>query len=364
MRIRPITQALFFVLAFGTGAALCAADHEPYAMLRRIQTPGELVYPHLPRRYRVPVKVEGSVAEEIRATLNQLKLDPPRFEERMASKGDFHLVLANTSYPRETREMIGGILNPIELIDLVIRSVVRYRDPKQFDLLVKETDIQISRGSWQGKPVRYVELTPAGERFAYTYEDRGASVHESWLTGLALTIDTTSNLVYELVQQKHKRAFRTDQADKPTADTVRSTYHFNYDTLDGALLPVELSLTLNGRKALRIAASYRKVDRHVVFDSRSICYYRDEGEGSCLTMSYGTYDLSRNAAKVPMGAHSRKYTRALGKAAELSREAAEDLRTGEIGSAVRRLHRLVEHYPDTPQAVEARKLLSSLPRGL
>lgn len=339
-----------------------SAIPDAYSMLRSIKSPQELLFPSFPRRYCVPVTLSGKIADEMKAALDSLKLEPPKYTERFDGKA-FNLILANESYPGKTRELLGGIMNPVELIDIVVSSVVKYREPQKYTEIIRDTRITQDTATYKERSAFIIRLTPKGERFGYLYQDVGAFVHESWLTMLTLTLDATSKVVYELSTIRYSRTYDAN-AERPAADIMNARYLFLYEQQDSVLLPKRLNVYFNNAEVLKIEASYRKQDKFFVFDKKEICSSLD-GVTSCLSESYGDYqfkgcDTIRSLAKN----QDKNYSKNLEKAAALSKEAGDKMRNGQITESVRVLQKLVEQYGDTPQAVEARRLLGQLPREL
>ena len=338
------------------------ATQDGYTLLKSIKSPQELLFPSFPKRYCVPVTLSGKIADEMKGALDSLKLETPKYTERFDGKA-FNLVLSNETYSGKTRELLGGIMNPVELIDLVVSSVVKYREPQKYGEIIRDTKIAQDTATYLGRSAYIIRLTPKGERFGYLYQDVGAFVHESWLTMLTITLDATSKVVYELSTIRYSRTYDAN-ADRPAADILNARYLFLYEQQDSVLLPKRLNVFFNNVEVLKIEASYRKQDKLFVFDKKEICSSLD-GVSSCLSESYGDYrfrgcDSLMSLSKNP----DKNYSKNLEKAAALSKEASEKMRNGQITESVRVLQKLVEQYGDTPQAVEARRLLSQLPRGL
>jgi hypothetical protein len=341
-----------------------AGPIQGHDVLRSIRSPLDLARSCLPGRYRAAVTLTGSIADEMNASLAAQGLEPPRFEEVMERPGVFALELANESYSLDTRELVSGILNPAEFIDVVLRSIVRYRDASMFERVVKETRATVEPAPQAGPAALCVRLRPLGERFGYSYEDIGSHVRESWLTALDAVMDTTDFLVHALTLQRCLREYDIEQTSPPPVQTVNARYEFAYATVGEHILPSELHLFLNDSLVVTITASYRREGRHVVFDKRLVCNQAQADVRSCLEMRYGTYQFGAGQARRRPGQARSDATRDIQKAAELSRKAAAELRTGAIGAAFRLLERLVREYPDTPQGLEARKLLEGVPKGL
>jgi hypothetical protein len=361
MRLPVATLSLVFA-AFSI-AARSSGIPEDYSLLRRIKSPQELVFPLLPKKYCVPVTMSGGIADEMQGSLDSLKLDPPQYHERFDGK-TFTLALSNSNYPARTRELLGGIMNPAELIDVVVSSVVKYREGESFAAIARDTYIKKDTAAAFGRPVVVLRLLPKGERFAYVYQDMGAFVHESWLTMLAITIDTATRAVYELSTVRYSRTFDANVVERPAPSVMNARYLFDYKDMDGVMLPSQCVIYFNGVEALKLEAIYRREGKYFVFDRKEICSSLD-GKPICLTVSYGEYRLGSCAA-VALSPKSlgKKYAKRLELAAALSREANEKLRIGKIMESVRVLQKLVEQYGDTPQAVEARRLLGQLPKEL
>jgi len=120
----------------------------------------------------------------------------------------------------------------------------------------------------------------------------------------------------------------------------------------------------NTAEVLKIEASYRKENKVFVFDKKEICSSLD-GAATCLSVAYGDYQFKGcDSITAPGKNQDRNYSKNLEKASALSKEANDKMRAGEITGAVRVLQKLTEQYGDTPQAVEAKRLLSQLPREL
>ena len=335
-------------------------------LLRSIRSPDVLVFPHLPSCYTVPVSVSGAIADEMKKTLDTLGLEPPRYEEVLDKKGKFHLFLANQSYPLETRDLLAGVLNPVEMIDAVVSSVLKYKSDDQFIAIVNETEISTTPVVTGGAtPLVRVVLTPKGKYFAYAYDDLGSYIRESWLSSITCLLDTTSRIVHELSLMRHVRTYLADATQKPPVDSALLRYGFSYEARQGAMLPVELSLSVNGVPSLSVTATYRSEGKYLVFDTRKICYTKPASVNavpSCLIMSYGAYDMNAVPRALMSPVPPRDYAQHMEKAAQLCRKALDLLRSGSIESSIPLLKKVASEYPETPQAVEARKLLSGLPR--
>ena len=52
-----------------------------YTLLRSVQSPADLLFPHLPGSYTVPVTLSGGAADEMKRTLEKLNLEAPQYEE-------------------------------------------------------------------------------------------------------------------------------------------------------------------------------------------------------------------------------------------------------------------------------------------
>ena len=203
------------------------ATPDGYTLLKSIKSPQELLFPAFPKHYCVPVTLSGKIADEMKGALDSLKLEPPKYTERFDGKA-FNLILANESYSGKTRELLGGIMNPVELIDLVVSSVVKYREPQKYGEIIRDTKIAQDTITYKGRSAYIIRLTPKGERFGYLYQDVGAFVHESWLTMLTITLDATSSVVYELSTIRYSRTYDAN-ADRPAADIMNARYLFYYE---------------------------------------------------------------------------------------------------------------------------------------
>jgi hypothetical protein len=80
-------------------------------------------------------------------------------------------------------------------------------------------------------------------------------------------------------------------------------------------------------------------------------------------MKYGRYRTGEIPAAIRTPPAPAVYAKNLERSAQLSRDAVSSLREGNMEGTVRLCKKIVEQYPETPQAVEARHLLSGLPGG-
>ena len=334
-----------------------------YTLLRSVQSPLDLVLPHLPGSYTVSVTLSGGAADEMKRTLEKLDLEAPQYEEVFDANRRFYLNLSNANYPLETRECITGILNPVEMMEIVMASALKYRDKDMFSIIMKETNVSTSIKTIEGARYYRVGVVPKGRYFAYSYQDKGAYARESWLTALTLVMDSASHRARELVLQKCARQFEAASREKPPVDSFLTGYSFMYRSFDGVVLPSELVVRVNGAPTLSLSASYRVLDgRYRVFDTRKICS-PGRDSASCLTMQYGRYRTGEIPATVRRPLRPAAYAKNLERAAQLSRDALASLRDGNMETSVRICKKIVAQYPETPQAVEARHLLSGLPGG-
>lgn len=364
-------QTLTFVFACSIGfiGSICQAHAKDnyssngYALLRSVQSPVDLLLPYLPSSYTASVNLTGNAADEMNRMLEKLKLGTPQYEEVFDARRRFYLNLSNADYPLETRECITGILNPVEMMDIVIASALKYRDNNLFSIMTKETNISTSIET-SGTTKNYrIELTPIGKYFSYSYQDEGVFARETWLTGLTLVMDSASHRVGELILKRYARQYDVSQREKPLMDSLITKYVFTYQSFEGAMLPTELKLWVNGIATLSLFASYRALEnKYKVFDTRKICSFGDS-LAACIIMQYGAYQIHAIPIAIRKPIKPLAYAKSLEKAALLSREALTSLRGGDIEASLRICKKIIAQCPETPQAVEARRLLSGLPGG-
>ncbi len=352
-------------LLWSSGQCKKAPLPEAYEMLRNVQSPDQVVFSRMPPQYTVPITLSGDIAEEMEKTLHDINLETPHYEEVLDKSRQFRLLLANRNYSLETRDLLSGVLNPAEMIDIVVSSVLKYRQDDQFRDIVDQTAITRSSGRLGKAAVVRFDLSPKGTYFGYDYEDMGAYIRESWLSSLTCVVDSATRCVYQLVVHKHSRTFAADQVRKPPVDSSVLSYTFTYGVFDGVTMPSGLFLSVNGTTSLTLEATYRWQDKYMVFDTRKICYVnaKKAGAPTCLMMTYGAYRLAAEPSMPQHALNPSAYGRNLEKAARLSRDALSRLRSGKIDAALQILKRVAADFPETPQAVEARKLLDGLPGG-
>ena len=273
---------------------------------------------------------------------------------------NFHLSITNETYPEQTRDLLSGVLNPLEMIDLIIQSLVKYKSTQKFAELIAETNPQMQKSS-TNPSMLVIHLTPRGKRFAYNYDDNGALIQESFTTQMDIVIDTTTYLVHEISTRKLHRQFSTDVTKEPSFDTLNIKYLFKYnDYFKNRVLPYQLQIFSNNKQTLEIGVNYRQEGASIVFDKKEI-FSIDDSRKSDLVITYGKYSMV--SCKIKKSS-AQQINKKLMAASTLSRKAEDYLRKGNISASARVLREIAEKYEDTPQAVEARRLLSQLPSDL
>jgi hypothetical protein len=369
--VRPFLNRIVALAIIVSAAGLPAAGKKQqlprgYELLQQIRSPDQLVIPHLPAEYTVPVELSGAIADDMKKTLQGIGLEEPRYREVLDKKHHFRLFLANPGYSLETRELLSGVLNPVDMIDIIVSSVLKYRDAEQFHSIVNETVISQETARSADRVSYRLVLEPKGKYFAYSYEDMGAYIRETWLSKIICVMDSGTSLVQELTLHRHSRTYAADQTQKPPVDSAVLSYSFGYDTVDGMAVPAGLRLRVNAVQSLAIHASYRKQGKYLLFDSRQVCYVSPAHaarDTSCLIMRYGTYEFNSVPQDAGASVKPERYAQQMEKAAVLTKKAMDLLRSGNIESSIKTLKKVVADFPHTPQAVEARKLLSGLPQG-
>lgn len=354
-------RGLILAMLVVAGHGVAAAPGTGFEILRSVKGPLDLIQPVFPRMYTAAVQLEGSVVDELRRTLIQMGLEPPIFEESMDRRGRFQLAFANPSYGPEIRDMLCGILNPIDIIQLTVDKLVRFSAADEFIRLKREaSDSVCSPPTPQGSCVRII-LSPRQERFCYSYADLGSLVDESWLTGIEVLVDSSLNIVKQVRQSKIARHIDIEQLSAPRIDTLLLVYDMCYVQQGEHLVPAQLTLSQNEKRRLRISCTYRNENGYSVFDTRSITFWQERGDSSSLTLRYGSYSFDKVPPPPPVDAMSLSKSQQIADALKIVQKATLTLREGKINESIRLLQKLVNDYPLTPQAVEARSLLQSLP---
>jgi hypothetical protein len=355
-----LSPRIFFFIFFICSLDTYSAENKTsYDILRSIRSPQELLFPVLPKKFCVPVLLSGSIAEEMSGALKNMNLDSPSYKESFDGS-NFHLCIANQSYPEQTSDLLSGVLNPLEMIDLIVKSLVKYKSVQKFTELIAETNIELQKSSTNSNAIK-VHLTPRGDRFAYNYDDNGAFIQESFITEMDIIIDTVTHLVHEINTRKKHRQFSTDVTKEPQFDTINIKYAFNYTEFSkGVLLPYQLQIFSNNKQTLEIDVTYRHEGQDIVFDKKEIFSVHDSNRSN-LVITYDKYATSICKTKKNS---VQQINKRLIAASALSTKAVDHLRKGNIGASVRVLREIVEKYDDTPQAIEARRLLSQLPSDL
>lgn len=361
--LTPLFLILIFILFCKNGLCKTNILFEPYSVLKSVKTPQELIFPFFPSRYSAKIKFSGDIAEEMISNLKSLGLKEPIFNETFDKKNLFEISVLNDDYSLETKEMLSAILNPVQMTDIVLSSILKLKEKEKFNEIVKDTKAEMNFIHDSSKTYIIIILVPKGKYISYSYEDMGAYIRESWIDSLTCKIDSSTLCICELFMRKIGRTFVSDRINKPPLDTVLFNYFFEYSQYDNALLPFCLTMHINNSIRLKISATYKKKDNIILFDKREICYLRQDSKSlgfSCLKIIYQEYDLNKQKEQAkPVFSH--KYTKELEKSAELSRKAMNYLKKGNIDAALEILKKIASDYPNTPQAIEAKKLISSLP---
>ncbi len=336
----------------------------PYLIISKIESPHDLLAGYLPRQYNASLTVSGSIADEMKPVLDTLKIEMPQYSELFDKKEGFRLVITNKEYTAQTRDLISGILNPIDMIGVVLNAVLQYRDLENLLQMQKETSVTEKTEKQNDTLFTTFTMRPSGDRFYYKYDDAGASIRETWLSRLTITIDAKTMLAHRLSVTRHARTFSAEQTGRPDAVATTHTYACGYTTVNQITVPCRLDISINEEPALRITASYRQVEKYILFDTRTIEYQLPGGAGSDLVVRYGEYRFSQLPKTGQPVDASGAYASKLKKAAAHAREVAKALNRGDIQRAVSLLRNIIEYFPQTPQAIEAQKLLSGLPEGL
>jgi hypothetical protein len=333
---------------------------KPFVTISKIKTPHDLLSDHLPKRYTASLALSGSIADEIKAILDTLEIDTPHYSEIFHIKKGSQLIITNNKYTSQNRDLISGILNPIELTGIILNSILQYREVDNLLHMQKETTVSVKGDS----SLTIFEIKPTGTRFNYKYRDVGSFIYETWLTMLSITLDPSTMLAHELSLSKHSRTFSPDQAKKPAPHKNVYTYTFQYKKVENIHVPTNLDLYVDSLRTLTLSASYRQIDRFILFDKREITYGLKNKKESNLLIEYQKYIFEIMQKEVETVGSLGKYTAKLKKAAVYARKAVDALNKGDTQTALNLLQTIIENYPGTPQAVEAQKLLSGLPNGL
>lgn len=359
------TPFLYFLLlitaVLSQGLAESKKGHS-HSILADIKTPQQLLFPHIPPKYIVALQLSGNIAEEMSAAVTRLGLEKPHYLESFDGE-NFFVRLANENYPQKTRDLLTGILNPAEIIDMSTESVLRYKSETFISELQKNSNISVNLSHYNQKPVWKISLTPIDKHFGYSHEDMGAAIRENWFEKLELVVDTALKVIYTIDALQIERIYSSIEQDAPEVIKRTIKYDFGYQNFNSSPLPSGFKVTMNGKPLLSISADYQEHENYALFRKKEVCSFRSKGK-KCLIMSYGDYSFS-----VPKSIRRNERggtisARDLSKAANLSVKATELMRKGNISAAKRVINTLVERYPETPQAIEAKEILMSLPAAV
>ncbi len=362
--IRFALPILFFIAIFFSAVTAENSTEHSHRILADIKTPQQLLFPHLPSEYTVELQLSGIIAEEMKLAATRLGLEEPLYQETFDGEL-FSVLLANENYPQNTRDLLLGILNPAEIIDMSIEAVLQYKSNHFISDLHKNTTISVQRSNYNQQPVWNITVTPSNKHFGYSFEDMGAAIKESWFERLELTVDTALKVIYTIDALQIERIYGSAQQAAPEVSNRTIRYDFKYQLQNLSPLPSGFNIIINGVQLLSINATYKEYEHFSLFSEKKVCSFRGR-EKKCLVVSYGDYSfsVSRSSRGRRNVSGSGVSTRDLSRAASLSARATELMRNGNISASRRVINMLVERYPQTPQAIEAKRILMSLPPGV
>lgn len=357
---RTSHSLLFFILLSISLSFAESKVMEQYRIFRDVRNSFESAQKFLPKEYTVPVFISGPVAEEILARVDSLDIEKPGFIEHLDKDRNFKLLLSNKNYSSRTRELLSGILNPVEMIDGIMNSVLKFSEENFLKKLEKETTFSKKEIILSEKNNNQITLKPSGSRFNYLYKDMGAYILENWLTELTLIIDPKTNLATEMSYTKYSRLTGTSSSERKEAKKSIHTFRFRYSKIKEAILPSALRFYINNKPTAALMVEYREMDKFILFEKRTVKYIMPDGSSVDLNMDYGDYTFDKPPAPSGQISSNVKYSKNLKKAAERAREASSALREGKLTNAANILKTIVDRYPGTPQAVEASRILTGL----
>ncbi len=321
----------------------------------RIKSVRTLLLQRLPEEYTVPVTLKGDLGKRVEASLDSMGFDSPGFCETYSTDEGFNLYIDNENMPPYTHRMISGILNPIEMSNVILNTFTSYRKYSVMKALLKETVVKRKSIKEDGVEFLVMEFSPREEKFKYTYRDNGPAIRESWLDTMALKIKGTMEIKEIMVVKKSVLHYN----NKKEKNSVKQVYSFDYKKIGKTLLPLEMRLFTDDTLSLKVKAEYRIADEEILFKNREIIFLDRDGNERRLIIEYGKYVFDSKRMDVREG-YEDGYSEQILKAAEIAAEAQEALSKGEMDRAYLMYRRLLRRYPDTPQAVEARELLQGL----
>ncbi|MFW5960661.1 MAG: tetratricopeptide repeat protein [Chitinivibrionales bacterium] len=321
----------------------------------RIKSVRTLLLQRLPEEYTVPVTLKGDLGKRVETCLDSMGFDSPGFYETYSRDEGFNLYIDNENMPPYTHRMISGILNPIEMSNVILNTFTSYRKYSVMKDLLKETVVKRKTIKEDGVEFLVMEFSPRDEKFKYASIDNGPAIRESWLDTMALKIKGTME-VKEVMLVKHNVLHYNNKKEKTR---VKQGYSFDYKKIGKTLLPLEMRLFTDDTLSLKVNAEYRIADEEILFKNREIVFLDREGNERRLIIEYGKYVFDSKRVDVREG-QGDGFSEEIIRAAEIAGEAQEALSEGEMDRAYLMYRRLLRRYPETPQAVEARELLKGL----
>ncbi|MFH1762047.1 MAG: hypothetical protein ABIA63_13195 [bacterium] len=305
--------------------------------------------------YIVDLKLEGSLSEIINQEALDREMSPPEFREIYKYPGKFMLEIKNRDYSPLFKQVFMGMASPVKVFTQIIEKLESKRTAKWLRLFKKETQATVADTLIGINNYKKLQFFPTKEVFDLQGTSSGTRKYFEWSNAFDIIINE-NNLPYYIM-------FSTGKTELNSNDTVFKSVamHFKYGQFDKHFLPINLSIITGKGAQLTLFVKYRKEKKYYVFDKKIFSLPRADNAAKrdTLIIDYMNYKINKSLPNHLF--HEKEITLDNSEIEKIYREAESFLLNGKASMAKKQLKKLINTYPDSPQAKKAKTLLQGLP---
>ncbi len=343
----------FFLLLIVTVFTI-SAKQDVFQILHDVPTYLELQDVGSIKNYNVQVKPSGVFWNEILGALNCENKQEITLTEYFKSPNKTTL---NVGGCGAISNLIPGIMDPISLFHLVLKEIESYRNPQTL-LNIRDnskTELTIQDNMYN----IYVAPLRGRNYIIKKYSDTGTETVIKTLIWLKAQVNTENNLIKTLEIKKETNIKTISVGlNKTSVDSVK--YEFSYFKWKNNFYPNELKLWKNNKLQLLLSAKYKEQENLLLPSKKTFKYARNNTFETGY-LEYGKYNINETSTVSSVKNSNSNTAKKLQKANAISLKIQDALMNGRIMEAKRRIKILLEQYPNTPQAQQAKSFWQGLP---
>lgn len=325
----------------------------PYSILKKIPTYTELSIPKKINTYQVPVTATGNIWNEIISTS---KLGDKNVHLVEYYKSPDHFILTAKEDKTAPARIISGMMDPVYVYNFILRELESYKKKEIFKKIKSGSNASLS----ETDESFILEFNPKnGKMIASHFSDHGPETVLTKLLWLRATVEKGSYVLKKLEIKKISKIRTMGKSDKPEK-LHDQKIDFKYIKREERYYPVEMHIYENNTLTFRLFAEFILVDKKYFLPAKKILEYLKGDKTERLLIDYGKYELNK---KLPKNIFNNPKTSSLRikKANQIAINGEQAFKNGDIRKARRMFETLVQQYPKSPQAKQARIFLSGLP---